>query len=340
MYKHEDMRHEINIHMSTRSHVSGGAAATVEVMPDTTIRQLKQQLKAIQACEDEFTRSVSRVDLVVDGTKLCDDGQTVTQAGLSPDTEVQVLFTIHTIECSSKKDSGYDLMDLAIVHIPSSATKINYGAFQDCTLVASVIIPDSVSLTIPNSVAKLGKASFEGCHSLVSLTIPDSVRNIHDKTFRGCNSLRVLRIPDSVLSIGNSAFEGCHSLTSLEIPSSVIDIGMEAFSGCRSLANLSIPNSVTCIWNSSFFGCSSLVNLSIPPSVTEIKYGAFSGCCSLESLSIPHSVTYIGIHAFSGCTALKDLTIPSSVNLGHHAFDGMVTARPSQQTQQPNCSCS
>lgn len=181
MYKHEDMRHEINIHMSTRSHVSGGAAATVEVMPDTTIRQLKQQLKAIQACEDEFTRSVSRVDLVVDGTKLCDDGQTVTQAGLSPDTEVQVLFTIHTIECSSKKDSGYDLMDLAIVHIPSSATKINYGAFQDCTLVASVIIPDSVTL--------IGIRAFSGCSSLAHVTIPNSVTSIGEFSFFACSSL-------------------------------------------------------------------------------------------------------------------------------------------------------
>eukprot|EP00913_Durusdinium_trenchii_P019381 g18220.t1 len=161
-------------------------------MPDTTIRQLKQQLKAIQACEDEFTRSVSRVDLVVDGTKLCDDGQTVTQAGLSPDTEVQVLFTIHTIECSSKKDSGYDLMDLAIVHIPSSATKINYGAFQDCTLVASVIIPDSVTL--------IGIRAFSGCSSLAHVTIPNSVTSIGEFSFFACSSLVSLTIPNSETS--------------------------------------------------------------------------------------------------------------------------------------------
>ena len=62
-----------------------------------------------------------------------------------------------------------------------------------------------------------------------TVTIPDSVTRIGDGAFDYCTSLTSITIPDSVTSIGYLAFCGCKSLTSVTIPSSVTYIGNFAF---------------------------------------------------------------------------------------------------------------
>ena len=51
--------------------------------------------------------------------------------------------------------------------------------------------------------------AFEGCTSLSSLVIPDSVTSIGVGAFQFCSSLNDIIIPDSVNSIGDGAFEDC-----------------------------------------------------------------------------------------------------------------------------------
>ena len=58
--------------------------------------------------------------------------------------------------------------------------------------------------------------AFRYCKSLQSVTIPNSVTKIGDKAFEKCVSLQSITIPNSVKSIGNSAFLFC---THLDEPS-------------------------------------------------------------------------------------------------------------------------
>ena len=97
--------------------------------------------------------------------------------------------------------------------------------------------------------------AFEDCTSLESITIPNSVTSIGRSAFSGCTSLQSIDIPNSVTSIGRSAFSGCTSLQSIDIPNSVESINIWAFSGCTSLQSIDIPNSVTLIEDSAFYGC-------------------------------------------------------------------------------------
>ena len=197
--------------------------------------------------------------------------------------------------------------------ILTSCKKINDYAFNGCSSLTSI--------TIPNSVTSIGDRAFYGCSSLTSITIPNSVTSIGNSAFSNCTKLTSITIPNSVTSIGNEAFIGCSSLTSITIPNSVKSIGDSAFRGCSSLTSITIPNSVKSIGDSAFFNCTKLTSITISNSVTSIGDRAFCNCAKLTSITIPNSVISIGISAFSGCFALTSITIPNSVtSIGDYAF--------------------
>ena len=122
-------------------------------------------------------------------------------------------------------------------------------------------VPKSLKTVVITGGDSIGDYAFQNCTSLTSITIPDSVTSIGDDAFYGCSGLTSINIPDSVTSIGDHTFRGCSGLTSITIPDSVTSIGDSAFYGCSSLTSVTIGNGVTSIASCAFYGCSDLTSV-------------------------------------------------------------------------------
>jgi hypothetical protein len=96
----------------------------------------------------------------------------------------------------------------------------------------AVTIPDTITGL---QVTSIGSWAFDWCTSLSSVKIPDSVTNIGNSAFRHCISLTSVTIPNSVIGIADYAFAGCTNFTSVTIPNSVSSIGGWVFYLCTSL---------------------------------------------------------------------------------------------------------
>lgn len=226
-------------------------------------------------------------------------------------------------------------------------TKIGNNAFEDCSKLTNIFIP--------NTISSIGEDAFRGCN-FKSISIPHSVTSIGDYAFSFCNELTNITMSNNVTSIARYLFLYCDGLSDFSIPNSAISIGEGAFRGCTGLTSITIPNSVKFIDSNAFQDCTALVNIKIPKSVTDIGSSIFSGCTSLSSLIvddentvfdsrdncnaiiktasnmlvtgcpntvIPNSVTSIDSWAFSDCTGLTSITIPKSVTfIDNWAFRG------------------
>ena len=98
------------------------------------------------------------------------------------------------------------------------------------------------SVTISNSVTRIGDTAFSGCKGLDSITIPNSVTSIGNNAFASCKGLASVRIPNSVTNIGNYAFAACDSLTSITFEGSTPpEFGKEVFKYVKSTIPVYVP---------------------------------------------------------------------------------------------------
>lgn len=224
------------------------------------------------------------------------------------------------LEVNSFKPGYEDSISLRIPELVTymdrsrKVTSIGRGAFENCSNLYSV--------SIPNSINCIGEYAFDGCSGLKKVIIGDIATwcgisfnsnplNYAQHLYSDENTeITELVIPNSVTCIGDNSFSGCAGIKSITIPSSVNSIGNYSFKGCTGLTSLIIPNSVTSIGSNSFENCTGLISVSLPNNVTIIKAKTFKGCKGLLSVTIPNSVTEIGRDAFDECYDLKKVIIP------------------------------
>ena len=165
---------------------------------------------------------------------------------------------------------------------------------------------------IGNTVTSIGYMAFNWCSSLMSVTMPNSVTSIGEGVFMN-SSITGIMIPSSVTSIGPHAFDGCSGLTSVTIPPAVTSIDEGVFGGCG-FTSVTIPNSVTSIGDSAFYYCIGLESVTIGSGVTSVGNNVFSGSPNIETITVLGKTTaqaqtlLANADVPEGCTIVGELS--------------------------------
>lgn len=231
----------------------------------------------------------------------------------------------------------------------------------------NLILPPAVEYdNVPYPVTIIGHDAFNECSVLTSIIIPATVSDIEQWAFANCSNLAFVEIPATVVTIGEEAFFNCPTLAEVYYTTNEpIETESNIFSeetyenaqlyvalGGLEKAKETMPwklfdsiiekdftigiitkedgliyslypeedgnHHATVISND----IDQLIDLGIPPTITHdgIEYtvttigrGAFKSCNFLVYVTVPNSITEIESFAFADCKALGGISLPESM---------------------------
>ena len=155
------------------------------------------------------------------------------QKKLSQTTELSSLVITGSLNADDfgalRKTAGITTLDLSGVEVvaggsyegnPYMSEKVETlpGTMPGYFLFAGELAESLTSITLPNSVTRLGTRCLQNGGKLTEIHLPSGLSYVGELSFGWCESLEAIELPESIDSLGSSAFEGCKQLAQVEIP--------------------------------------------------------------------------------------------------------------------------
>ena len=219
---------------------------------------------------------------------------------------------------------------------------IGEGAFDDCTQLTKLNIPNSITsienyvfrgvpvtgYAINSKVKSVGMGAFQNT-KLTKITIPESVTSIGAFAFGNCSNLQTVTFNTKSCSFGGECFKNCEKLKEFTFPESA-HLGLPGgiLENCPSLTKCTMPKTLTDengIESSTinmFTNDVSLTDVTLPTNIKKLGLRMFANT-SIETLYLPTSVNFIDAEALKDCTKLKYVNVSSTepTTLGLNTFE-------------------
>ena len=181
---------------------------------------------------------------------------------------------------------------------------------------------DIISITLPDSLVKIGEYAFQSCKQLTAISLPAGVTEISPYMFSWCSSMESCKAA-GVKTVGEYAFSNCESLKELELADGLKTIGEYAFSDCKLLSAIELGDGIKYVDSYAFFNCHGVETITLADSLEFIGEAAFANCHKVKTLELPTELKVLSTGAFSGCTDLEAVTIGEKVEtFGSAVFSG------------------
>ncbi len=227
------------------------------------------------------------------------------------------------------------------VGLPSGLTQIRRSAFEGCSNLVWMEVPENVTVigerafkdnirlsTVAflgnNKLSTVGYFAFSGCSSLRSLELPANLKNMDGSALFGAQALTSVTVQK-----GNTAFSSRDGVlfnatgstlivfpaakgSTYTLPEHTVSIGSYAF-GYAKLKTVDLSR-VAAI-GASAFAYSMLEEVVIPDTTTTVGESAFQANSNLASVSIGSGLTTLKMYVFAYNASLLEITIPNNIQI-------------------------
>lgn len=219
--------------------------------------------------------------------------------------------------------------------------------FAGCTGLTTVMSYNSAgniigaqgSVTLPDSLTKIGNYCFDGSGLTGTVTLGQNLTTVGTYLFR--NTAITEAILDLSINVPNYMFNGCESLTTVSLSTGITSIGTYAFQNCTNLKTVRYFDPAATVENAdgtltyTFVGEDGYATFA--DTLTTLNNYAFSGsgiehlvaagidtmgtyvfykCEDLLTADLTGSVFEVGNYAFRGCISLTEVLIPDATAIG------------------------
>lgn len=235
-----------------------------------------------------------------------------------------------------------DLSDI-FVHEENEMFSVVDGVLYNKQLSAVIRCPHRLTgdVVIPRSVTKINAYAFEWCTGIESIAIPEGCVFIGNSAFSVCENLSDVILPESMEYIDHYAFSYCNSIESIAVPDNVYYLGKYAFTCCMDLKEVVLGDKITVLKEGLFESSEKLNTVNLGGNIEEISDSAFRFTKYISNVSkyrnglliasdkylikvaqdvvnctIPSGVTVIADGAFENLSeesSIKEVHVPSSV---------------------------
>lgn len=236
------------------------------------------------------------------------------------DTEIEVdnasgLQYLYTAGSGDAAVKYYSTLEEVVVNRPMASLQPAKNPWRGNTSIKKVTFGGKCTAVFSNM--------FENCSALAEVTIPETVTSIAANAFAG-TGITSLDLHGGIATISSSAFQNCKSLTTVKLNEGTTFIDALAFNGSP-VASLTLPESLTTIGKQAFQNNALTGDIVLPSKVARINDQAFAGNSAMATITLPATLANLGEGVFKGCKALTAITIDAANTAYKVKETGVVT---------------